>query len=452
MPDTLQIIYHGVMAMVLGLLIGLEREHSRQDNEPLVAGIRTFPLIALIGFVSGLAAKGGYGWVAAVALAGVSAMAVVGYWVKSHGPHKGATTELVIILAFVLGGLTAFGYLVPAATFAVLATLLLSFKAPLHHLAEKIREGEIYAILEFCVISVIVLPLLPNRTFGPYQVLNPRLIWWIVVLISGISMVGYLLMRFWGARQGIAVTGLLGGLVSSTATTLGLSQKSREAEGSSARYFALGIVVASTIMFFRVFVLTMVIDLPLARTLALPIVFPALVGMGASFYLWRTKGVVTSATLEVKNPMELGAAIQFALLFAVVLFVARAAQFHWGAAGVYVTSALAGLTDADTITVSSARLARDQILANGTATASILLACAMNTLLKGGLAVVIGGKSLRAIIVPIFLTLFLTCLWLLPWLPERKWFRQKGSHSPQGAGQESRQLPSHLPARLLFVP
>jgi len=236
------------------------------------------------------------------------------------------------------------------------------------------------------------------------------LIWWMVVLISGISMVGYLLMRFWGARLGIAVTGLLGGLVSSTATTLGLSQKAREAEGGSARYFALGIVIASTIMFFRVFVLTMVIDPPLARTLALPIVFPALVGVGAGFYLWRKKGVTTSANLDVKNPMELGAALQFALLFAVVLFVARAAQFHWGTAGVYVTSALAGLTDADTITISSARLARDQILANGTATASILLACAMNTLLKGGLAAVIGGKFLRAVIVPVFLTMFLTCL------------------------------------------
>jgi uncharacterized membrane protein (DUF4010 family) len=410
MPDTLQIIYHGVMAMVLGLLIGLEREHSRQESEPLVAGIRTFPLIALIGFVSGLAAKGGYGWVAAVALAGVSAMAVVGYWVKAQGSHKGATTELVIILAFILGGMTAFGYLIPAATFAVLATLLLSFKTPLHHMAERIQEGEIYAILKFCVISVIVLPLLPNRTFGPYQVLNPRLIWWIVVLISGISMVGYLLMRYWGTRQGIVVTGLLGGLVSSTAATLGLSQKSRVAGGSSARYFALGIVIASTVMFFRVLVLTTVIDPRLARTLALPIVFPALVGIGASYYLWRNKGITTSVNLEVKNPMELGAAIEFALLFGVVLFVARAAQFHWGTAGVYVTSALAGLTDADTIAVSSARLARDQILANGTATASILLACATNTMLKGGLAAVIGGKALRAVIVPIFLALFLTCL------------------------------------------
>jgi uncharacterized membrane protein (DUF4010 family) len=411
MPETIQIIYQGVMAMLLGLLIGLEREYSRDEDETLVAGIRTFPLITLTGFLAGLAARNGYEWVPAIALLAVAAVAVAGYWMKAQGPHKGATTEFVVVLAFILGGFTAFGsYLVPAATFTVLTTLLLSFKAPLHRVAETIRKGEINAILKFCVITVIVLPLLPNRAFGPYRVLNPRVIWWMVVLISGVSMVGYLMMRLWGARRGVAVTGLLGGLVSSTATTLGLSQKARLAEGSGASYFALGIVIASTVMFCRMFVLTAVIDLSLARTLALPLVLPILVSLGAGLYLWRKKGVPARASLDVKNPMELGAAIQFALLFAVVLFVARAAQARWGTAGVYIASALAGLTDVDAITLSSARLARDQILANSAATASILLAGGMNMLVKGGIAAVLGGKALRAVILPVFLTVSLTCL------------------------------------------
>jgi len=411
MPETIQIIYQGVMAMLLGLLIGLEREYSRDEDETLVAGIRTFPLITLTGFLAGLAARNGYEWVPAIALLAVAAVAVAGYWMKAQGPHKGATTEFVVVLAFILGGFTAFdNYLVPAATFAVLATLLLSFKAPLHRVAETIQKGEINAILKFCVITVIVLPLLPNRAFGPYRVLNPRVIWWMVVLISGVSMVGYLMMRLWGARRGVAVTGLLGGLVSSTATTLGLSQKARLAEGSSASYFALGIVIASIIMFLRMFVLTAVIDLSLARALALPLVLPILVSLGAGLYLWRKKGVPARASLDVKNPMELGAAIQFALLFAVVLFVARAAQARWGTAGVYIASALAGLTDVDAITLSSARLARDQILANSAATASILLAGGMNMLVKGGIAAVLGGKALRAVILPVFLTVALTCL------------------------------------------
>lgn len=254
-----QIVFNGAMALLMGLLIGIEREHAQKDI-PLIAGIRTFPLITLFGFLCGLAAKAGWGWMLPVGLAGVCAVAVAAYMVRSRGPHKGTTTEFMALLAFVFGALAALGYLIPAATFAVVATLLLSVKAPLHHLAESIQEDEIYAILKFGVVSVIILPLLPNRASGPLQALNPRLIWWVVVLISALSMVGYVLMRLLGARQGIAVTGILGGIASSTAATFGLSNQARSAGESLARYFALGITIASTIMFVRVVIITAVID------------------------------------------------------------------------------------------------------------------------------------------------------------------------------------------------
>lgn len=410
MPSYFQVAWNGAMALLMGLLIGLEREHSQKEDEPLFAGVRTFPIITLIGFLSGLVARAGSFWALPVALAGVSAITVAAYVVTARGPHKGATTEFVAILAFVFGALTAFDYLIPAATFAVVTTLVLSMKAPLHHLAETIRKDEIYAILKFGIVTVIVLPLLPNRPFGPFQVLNPRLVWWMVVLISAISMLGYVLMRFLGARQGIAVTGLLGGLASSTAVTFGLSQKAREAEGSIARYFALGIVVASTVMFFRVLILTFVIDPDLGKSLAVPIAFPTFVGVGASLFLWMKRSSQGEAKLQVKNPMELGRAIQFALLFAVVLFVSRASHHYFGSAGVYVASALAGLTDVDAITVSAARLAHDGVLAGNTANASILLASAANTLVKGGIAMLVGGRALRTVIAPIFLALFLASL------------------------------------------
>jgi uncharacterized membrane protein (DUF4010 family) len=344
-----------------------------------------------------------------VALAGVCAISVAAYVVTARGPHRGATTEFVAILAFVLGALTAFDYLIPAATFAVVTTLILSMKAPLHQLAEKIQKDEIYAILKFGIVTVIVLPLLPNRAFGPFEVLNPRLIWWLVVLISGVSMVGYVMMRFWGARQGIAVAGILGGLASSTAVTGGFSQKAREAE-AAARYFALGIVIASTIMFLRVLFLASVIYPGLGMSLALPIAFPAVLGIVLAFVLWRKKEGEAEAKLELKNPMELGQALKFALLFAAVLLVSRAAHHYFGSAGVYVASALAGLTDVDAITVSAARLAFDHVLSPNTANASILLASAMNTLVKGGIALVIGGRSLQRIIGPMFLALFLVSL------------------------------------------
>jgi uncharacterized membrane protein (DUF4010 family) len=410
MPTNLQIAYYGGMTLLMGLLIGLEREHSQKPDEALFAGVRTFPLITLVGFLSGLVARAGAGWVLPVALAGVCAISVAAYVITARGPHRGATTEFVAILAFVLGALTAFDYLIPAAAFAVVTTLLLSMKAPLHQLAERIQKDEIFAILKFGIVTVIVLPLLPNRAFGPFEVLNPRLIWWLVVLISAISMVGYVLMRFWGARRGMAATGFLGGLASSTATTFGLSRRAREAEGTAARYFALGIVIASTVMFVRVLILAAVIYPALGWLLALPIALPTVLGIVLGFVLWRRKESHAEVKLDVKNPMELGQALQFGLLFAVVLFVSRAAHHYFGSTGVYVASALAGLTDVDAITISAARLALDHVLSYSTANASILLACATNTLVKGSIAVVIGGRALQRVIGPIFLALFLVSL------------------------------------------
>ena len=318
------------------------------------------------------------------------------------GPHKGATTEYVAVLAFIFGALTALGFLIPAATFAVVTTLLLSIKAPLHRLAERMREEELYAILKFGIVSVIILPLLPNHVFGPFQVLNPRVIWWMVVLISAVSMVGYVLMRLLGARQGVAVTGALGGLASSTAVTFGLSQKAHEAADSFAKYFALGIVIASTIMFLRQLLLTFVIDPALGHALILPVALPVVMGGGAGVYLWRQKGTAQEAALQVKNPMELWSAIKFGLLFAVVLLVSRAAYQYFGASGIYTAAGIAGLADVDAITISSAGLAHQGVLGHGTAGGAILLAGASNTLVKGGIAAVIGGPALRRVIVPIF--------------------------------------------------
>ncbi len=410
MPGLLQIAYQGAMALLMGLLIGLERQHSQKADEPLFAGFRTFPVIALTGFLSGLMARAGYPWMLPVALAGVAAIAVTAYYVTAQGQHKGATTELVAILTFIFGALTAFDMLIPAAAFAVITTLLLSMKAPLHQLAEKIEEGEIYAILKFGIVTVIVLPLLPDRAFGPFSVLNPRIVWWMVVLISAVSMLGYVLMRFMGARHGIAVTGFLGGLASSTAVTFGLSEKARGAELSVARYFALGIIVASTIMYFRVLFLAAVVAPGFSQSLALPVLVPGVLGLAISFVLWRKKEGGTEARLDVKNPMELGQAVKFALLFAVVLFAARAAHYYFGSAGAYIASALAGLTDVDAITVSMARLARDNVMKPSTAGASILLACASNTLVKAGIAILTGGPSLRRVIAPLFAVLFVVSL------------------------------------------
>jgi uncharacterized membrane protein (DUF4010 family) len=390
------------MALLMGLLIGIEREHSVGEAEPLFAGVRTFPIIVLTGYLCGLLTQAGFTWALPVALAGTCAIAVTFYAARVGGPHKGATTEFVGILAFILGALTALGFLIPAATFAVVTTLLLSYKAPLHHLAEKISEDELYAILKFAIVSVIVLPLLPNRTYGPFNVLNPRLIWSMVVLVSAISMIGYLLMHWLGPRQGVAMTGLMGGLASSTAVTFDLAHRAREAGEGLAKCFALGIVIASTVMFPRQLLLSLVIASHLAYALILPMALPVAVGTGAGIFLWKQKGSEPEGVLQVKNPMELGTALKYGLFFAVVLFVSRAAYQYYGASGMYVAGALAGLADVDAFTMSASGLARQGVLAQNTAAASILVAGAMNTLVKGGIAAVLGGPALRRIIVPIF--------------------------------------------------
>jgi uncharacterized membrane protein (DUF4010 family) len=212
------------------------------------------------------------------------------------------------------------------------------------------------------------------------------------------------------------VTGVFGGIASSTAATFGLSHQARTEGESLARYFALGITIASTIMFVRVYIITAVIDAPLARALTLPIALPLALGAGISIFLWERKTREREAALHVKNPMELWSAIKFGLLFAAVMFVSKAGYKYFGSSGIYVTGVLAGLVNPDAFTISAAQLARDSTLSPNTANASILVACASNTLVKGGIAVALGGRALSKVIIPIFVTLtlvsLLVCLWV----------------------------------------
>jgi len=410
MPTQLHIAEDIAMALLVGLLIGIEREHSGAEAEPHFAGIRTFTVITLLGVVAGFLARAGYPAVLAVALLGVVALAVAGYASRAQSAHKGVTTEFVAVMAFLLGALMAFDYLIPAATIGIITTLILTLKAPLHLLADRIQRDEIYAILKFAIVTVIVLPLLPDRAMGPLAVLNPRTVWWFVVLVSAISMVGYVLIRFMGERRGIALTGFLGGLASSTVLTVSLSERAKEAAGAAGRYFALGILIASTTMFFRIVALVFVIHPALGWRLVLPMAIPTVVGLAIAVVLWIKKEEHTTTQPSVENPMDLERAIKFALFLAFIMVVSKLAYQRFGSAGIYLASALDGLADVDAITVSVSRLARDGVMAAHTANASILLAAAMNTLVKGVIAAWIGGKALRGVVMPIFAALLVAAL------------------------------------------
>jgi uncharacterized membrane protein (DUF4010 family) len=384
-------------ALGLGLLLGLERERKR-DAELLFGGVRTFALIALLGAIGAfLERELNQGWLVLVAFVAVGSLVVVSYAMTAARGELGITTEITALLAFIVGALCGWSHVDVAAVVTVVCLLLLTLKDYLHRLARRVELADVEATLKFAVISVIILPLLPNETFGPppLDVINPYKIWLMVVLIAGLNFLGYVLVKVFGDEHGLVVTGILGGLVSSTAVTLSFSQRSRQ-EPAMSSAFVLAIVVAWTIMFLRVVVIVGMVNRSLAGGLALALGLMAAAGLLVSLVLWQRtrfhgRGVVTAGT----NPFELGEAIKFGLLFGVVTLVAKAAEVYLGETGLYIAGALAGLTDVDAISLSMANLAATEPESLNVAGRTIVIAVVSNTLTKTGMAVFLGAPALR---------------------------------------------------------
>ena len=384
-------------ALGLGLLLGLERERKR-DAELLFGGVRTFALIALLGAIGAfLERELDQGWLVLVAFVAVGSLVVVSYAMTAARGELGITTEITALLAFIVGALCGWSHVDVAAVVTVVCLLLLTLKDYLHRLARRVELADVEATLKFAVISVIILPLLPNETFGPppLDVINPYKIWLMVVLIAGLNFLGYVLVKVFGDEHGLVVTGILGGLVSSTAVTLSFSQRSRQ-EPAMSSAFVLAIVVAWTIMFLRVVVIVGMVNRSLAGGLALALGLMAAAGLLVSLVLWQRtrfhgRGVVTPGT----NPFELGEAIKFGLLFGVVTLVAKAAEVYLGETGLYIAGALAGLTDVDAISLSMANLAAAEPESLNVAGRTIVIAVVSNTLTKTGMAVFLGAPALR---------------------------------------------------------
>ena len=395
-------------ALGLGLLLGLERERKR-DAEMLFGGVRTFALIALLG------ALGAYmereldqTWLIVAAFIAVSALVIMSYATTAARGELGITTEISALLAFIAGALCGWDKVAVASVATVVSLLLLTLKDFLHGLARRVELTDVEATLQFAVISVIILPLLPNETFGPppIDVINPYKIWLMVVLIAGLNFLGYVLVKVLGGEHGFIVTGMLGGLVSSTAVTLSFSQRSRR-DPAMSNPFVLAIVVAWTIMFIRVIVMVALVNWEMARGLALVLGWVAAAGLVISLLLWRRSrshetGVVTAGA----NPFELGEAIKFGLLFGVVTVAAKAAEAYLGAAGLYLAGAVAGLTDVDAISLSMANLARTSPQILTIAQRTIVIAVIANTLVKCAMAAFMGAPALRRTIIGVTLLLF----------------------------------------------
>ena len=401
--DQLVLFYRFGAALAIGFLIGLEREHAHSgpDRETF-AGERTFTLMGLIGCAAAMAADVlASPWPFVVILALAGGFVAVSYFVAAWRGNVGLTTETAALLTLIAGALCYWDYLALAVALAVVTTVLLSLKPQMRTFAQRITREDVYATLKFAVITAIVLPVLPNRSFGPppWDVLNPYKIWLMVVFISGISFLGYVLVKVVGSRQGIGLTGLLGGLVSSTAVTLSFSERSRK-ETALAKPFALAITIAWTVMFSRVVVEVAVLNVELLRIFWMPMAASAAVGLIYCAYLTFSQRTDEEGEVNFSNPFELGPAIKFGLIYAAILVISKAAQMYLSTAGVYLASIVAGLTDVDAITLSMAELSRTGGLDQTTAARAIVLAAMSNTVVKGGIVLSSGSSALRKALLP----------------------------------------------------
>lgn len=406
--EDIQLLYRFTVAVVLGFFIGLQREYAyrrdagRAEGE-LLAGARTFPIIAMLGAVAALGSTElGSGWPLAAAVLSVALLLTVGHFHQARERDMGLTTEMAVLVAFFTGALCFWGYLRLAAAIGIGTAVLLSLKMQTHTLARRIDQEDVYATLKFAVITVIVLPLLPQEGYGPppLDVLVPYNVWLMVVLISGISFLGYVLIKVVGPRRGVGLTGVLGGLASSTAVTLSIAERSRDTEGLN-RPFAMAALLAWTIMYVRVIVEVGVVHPPLLRTVWVPVVSISLVSLGYCAYLYSAPSNEEEEEPEmVQNPFRLAPALTFGILYAAILVLSNGAQQYFGETGVYVSSLVAGLADVDAITLSMARLHESGDLASTTATRAIIIAAAANTVLKGGILVMAGRRELRRAVLP----------------------------------------------------
>jgi uncharacterized membrane protein (DUF4010 family) len=396
------------IALLVGALIGLEREYSRLREEGhAFAGIRTFPLIALLGCAAALIADEAGTWGFGLVLLVVAVMVIVAYAIQALRGQVGMTSEVAAIVVFVCGALAYWDYLVLSAALGVITLGFLTLKPQLHGLAQRVSSEDLYATLKFAIISLIVLPILPNQDYGPppFDAFNPYRTWLMVVFISGISFLGYILIQVVGQRRGIGLSGLLGGLASSTATTLTFSERSDE-HPELARPLALGITLAWTVMFGRVIIEVAVLNQSLLQVLWLPMAAGMAAGLVFCAYYYFSQRTAEESEVKLSNPFELGTAIKFGLLYAVVLVVAKAAQFYFQDAGLYVASVLAGLTDVDAITLSMAELSQAQgSVGIPTASVAVVLAVISNTVVKGAIAFAVGSKTLRRALLPPFVAM-----------------------------------------------
>lgn len=365
----------------IGLLIGLERERSPAAK----AGVRTFALIAVVGTLAALldAALGG-AWLVPVGLAAVAGMLIAAYARGEPQPDPGTTTVVAAIVCYLLGALVGVGETALAGALAIGVTALLYFKPEIEGFSAGLQRHEQVSVLQFLVVTFIVLPILPDRAYGPYAVLNPRQVWLMVVLIAGVGLASYVALRVAGERAGAVLAGVLGGFVSSTATTVLYARRAREAPAME-RMALAAVPLANLVPLARIALLAAVVQPALLARLAPAIGAALAAGLVVhALLLGRAPRESPQPIPEVRNPAEMGTALRFAALYAAVLLAAAWLSDVAGSRGLYAAALASGLVDIDAITLSALNLFGEARIEAGVAALAIALAFVANTAFKLG--------------------------------------------------------------------
>lgn len=385
------------LALAAGLLIGIERGWQVRSaaEGSRIAGVRTFGLIGFLGGLCALLADAAGELLLGIGFAAFAALIILAHLLdKRTDREHGITTIVAAMITFVLGAAAVLDYRIVAASGAVVTATLLSLKPVLHRWLQQIEPQELYATLKLLLISVVLLPVLPNRGYGPWpwEALNPYEIWWLVVLIAGISFVGYFAMKIAGTGRGIMLTGLFGGLVSSTAVTLNFARLGKD--GTLQTVLAAGILASAGTMFPRIALEVAVVNSQLLPLVLMPMAAMTALAYASAAWLWHRRSATTDEVgVPLRNPFQLAPALQFGALLVAVMLLAEALRAWLGETGIYLLAAVSGLSDVDAITLSLSRMARTDLAAE-VAARGIVLAAIVNTLVKGALVFIVAGPGM----------------------------------------------------------
>ncbi len=385
-----------LVSIGIGVVIGLERQYSAiKEHASGYFGIRTFTFYALLGCVSVLFYFLFSPWIYIALFLGLVILTAVAYWQTALQGDRGLTTEVTALLTFVLGSMAAYGLISFSLMLTVIVIVLLSSKFKIKTFVGKITTEELYAFIRFVVLALLIFPFLPDKNYGPYEVLNPKEIGWVVLLTSALGFSGYILIKTLGNHRGILLGGLLGGLVSSTSITWVYSKKSKEDPSLSASC-ATAILGASSILYIRVGVWTALFHAPLFRSLAVYLILLLLAALGITIYthLKGEKLATQTDTTAISKPLDLVGALIFGGIYVLILLAVSYANDYFGDKGTLISSILAGISDIDAVSISIAKLTGSSI-SLPLAEVAILLACLSNTLVKLGLGCYLGSPQLR---------------------------------------------------------